>query len=82
LISAPSWVPLATLLNNPDNAEQLAKHRKNAHAEIERYARLRRETAPPIWISRDGKILDGHHRALAAELRGDRDILACVISEG
>lgn len=78
-ISPAKLVPLAEILNNPLNAEQLAKHRKNASSRIALFARLPRETATPIWIDSKGKILDGHHRVLAGEARGDSEILVCVI---
>jgi len=41
---------------------------------------LREGWQDPILVSSTGEILDGHHRAYAASLRGDRTILARIVA--
>jgi hypothetical protein len=58
------------------NAAALASH--NVHrATVEKYKVLT-TIAPPILITADGRILDGHHRVCVAFERGQTEIMAYV----
>ena len=66
-------VALSTLLER--NRTQLDIHREIAMVTVRQYARM--ETPfPAIWIDEQNRIVNGHHRVLAAEIRGDVDVLA------
>ena len=71
--SQPIRVALSALLES--NKAQLDIHREIAMVTVRQYARM--ETPfPEIWIDEENRIVNGHHRVLAAELRGDVDVLA------
>ena len=73
----PSWQPIGVALSTllESNKAQLDIHREIAMGTVRQYARM--ETPfPAIWIDEQNRIVNGHHRVLAAELRGDGDVLA------
>jgi hypothetical protein len=44
------------------------------------YSKLPRSTQPPVIVNQDGKIEDGNNRFYAAKKRGDKIILAYVLT--